>query len=94
MNDPLFEDLLAYKKPLDQVVFNQAVMQKIKTAQKKRKLIMSLFSLIGMLLTVTYLLTVLPAGIWQNLLTPVNGLLLASIGLFIIWLWTVELTSD
>lgn len=94
MNDPLIKDLLVYTKPLDQTGFNQAVMKKINAANKKRKLIMLLSSLIGVLLTVVYLVMVLPAGVGHRLLTPVSGLLLSSIGLFVIWLWTVELTSD
>ena len=94
MSDFYLNDLLAYKKTLDEAGFNQAVMDKIKLAHKKRMLIMFLFSLIGGLLTVVYLLSVFPTGIGQNLLTPVNGLLFSSIGLFVVWLWTVEMSSD
>jgi uncharacterized membrane protein YfcA len=94
MSDSFLNNLLAYEKPLDEAGFNQAVMEKIKRVNKKRMWIMALFSFIGVLLTVVYLATVLPAGIGKNLLTPFNGLLFSSIALFVVWLWTVEMSSD
>ncbi|TDR23300.1 hypothetical protein [Marinicella litoralis] len=94
MNDSFLAEILAYKKPLDEATFNATVMDQIKKAHQMRRMIVACFSLMGVFLTAMYLLTVMPAGLAPKLLTPTNGLLLSSIGLFVIWLWTVELSSD
>ena len=93
MTDPILKDLLAYHQPLDDQAFNNQVIAKINAVERKRCFIMLAFTLIGLLLSVIYLWSVLPVGVLQNLLTPVNGLLLSSIGLFIVWLWTEELAG-
>ncbi len=94
MKDPLLNDLLGYKNSLDETAFTLSLMDKIKAYNKRRRLIMGLFSIVGLLLSCLYLLMVLPVGFTQNIMTPTNGLLLAAIGLFLVWLWTVELASD
>ncbi len=92
MTDPLI-DLLSYHNPLDDLEFKQQVLARIKATEQKRHFIMMLFTVIGLLLSVIYLWSVLPVGVAQNLLTPTNGLLLSSIGLFLVWLWSEELSQ-
>jgi len=94
MKDPYIDELLAYKNPLEEAGFNRAVIEEIQQANQQRKRIVASFTFVGLCMTVVYLLAVLPADVGVQLLTPVNGLLLSSIGLFVIWLWTDALASD
>lgn len=93
MTDPILKDLLAYHQPLDDQAFKSQVIAKIKANERQRRLTMLGFTLIGLLVSFIYLWSVLPVGVLHNLLTPLNGLLLSSIGLFIVWLWTEELAD-
>lgn len=90
MNDPLLKDLLNYHQPLNDVDFSRQLLAKIKRAERQRRLIMWVFTLFGLCLSTLYLWSILPLDTWLHWLTPVNGLLLFGIGIFMIWLWTEE----
>ncbi len=93
MNDPLLKDLLNYHQPLNDVDFSRHLLVKIKRAERQRRLIMWAFTLLGLCLSTLYLWSILPLGTWVYWLTPVNGLLLFGIGIFVIWLWAEEMSS-
>jgi hypothetical protein len=94
MNDQQLNALLNYRQPLDDRAFRDQVMQRMATAQRQRRRIMWLFSLLGVLLTLAYAWVAFPAVAWPQLLTPVNGIMLFVTGGFVLWLWTETLTSD
>ena len=93
MNDPLLKDLLCYHQPLNDAVFSHQLLAKIKVEERKRRWIMWVFTLLGLILSALYMWSVLPMGALTQLITPLNGLLLFSIGLFVVWLWVEELSS-
>ena len=93
MNDRKLNDVLAYQKPVADRQFVESVIQKIEQQSQRRSLIMWCCGLLGLLFSVMYLSWVIPTE-WQNLLTPVNTVLLPGLALFITWLWTVELNNQ
>ncbi|WP_223788008.1 hypothetical protein [Marinicella meishanensis] len=93
MNDQSIEDILAYHQPLDGAHFRQQLLQQLAVVQARRRRIMVWFCVLGVLLTLVYLWWMLPSLVWSQLFTPINGLLLFGIGVFVIWLWTDTLTS-
>jgi hypothetical protein len=93
MNDPLLNDLLSYKNSLTDQKFTAKVLEKIELHNKRRRIIIWCFGILGMLLSLVYLLTMAPAS-WQNLINPTHGVMFTGIGLFITWLWTVELYNQ
>lgn len=88
MTDPALKDLLAYHQPLHDSEFKRQVMNRIHAANRKRRLIMTLFTLLGLLVSAVYFWSVLSATTWPLLLTPVNGMLFFCVALLIFWLWT------
>ncbi len=94
MTEPAIKELLSYHQPVNDRAFNQQVIAKIKAADRKRRMIMMLFTLFGLIASTAYLWLALTDVTPQNLLTPVNSLLLFSVGLFIVWLWTEDLASN
>lgn len=93
MNDRFLNDLLAYHEPLDEAAFRQQLMQQLARNEARRRRIMAWFIGLGVLLSLVYVWWLLPSVVWSQLLTPINGLLLFGIGVFVIWLWTDALTS-
>ncbi len=93
MNDPVLKDLLNYHQPLNDAEFSRQLLAKITAAERQRRLIMWFFSVVGLVLSAVYLVSVSAVFSWTSLMTPVNGLLLFSIGLFVVWLWTDTLAS-
>ncbi len=93
MNDPILKDLLNYHQPLNDAEFGRQLMHRIKAAERKRRMIMWFFSVVGLILSTVYLVSVSSVISLTSLMTPINGLLLFSIGLFVVWLWTDPLAS-
>ncbi len=94
MTDPLLKDLLSYHHSLNDAEYNRQVMARIHAANRQRRLIVTLFTLLGVLISAVYFWSVLSATIWPHLLTPVNGMLFFCLGLLIFWLWTDDWAFD
>lgn len=93
MNDSMLKDLLAYQKPIADSQFVEQIIKQIEKRNKQRSLIMWCCGLLGLLFSVAYLVTTIPAN-WLQLLTPINAIMLPGLALFITWLWTIEVNNS
>jgi predicted nucleic acid-binding Zn ribbon protein len=94
MSDPTLNDVLSYQQPLDDQAFTQQLMRQLQAEKRRRRRIMLIFIVLGVLLTLAYLWSLLPTVVWATLLTPINGIMLFVTGAFVLWLWIDTLASD